>query len=383
MPVTAFDLAFRRPLAGGRAWGETGPYEELRGVLRFAIDPWHPANARITDVALAPRNGDGRVEFSADVSVLLPVDRSKAAGRMLLDVVNRGNRVALPNFNRATRPTIDERTPVDVAVDAGDGFLMRRGYVVVACGWQKDAPPYPALITLRGPDAVDPDGSPITGRVYSQLQSAVDTYNFLLSDKGHSAYPAAEMNESTASIEVRDEPDGRPLPVPRGHWRFGRIDDRGNYVPDPDYICSKEKFKKGRLYQIVYTTVGARVLGLSFAALWTSSRGSSTGRRRSNRRLQEPDTPTPTAGRRRGVTCGRMSRTTSTSTRTAGRRSTESSPTSLAGCEESSINGSARTRRTGTTCSRRCSRSRVRHRPIRRPRRQGRYTRAWTHAEVH
>jgi hypothetical protein len=267
MPVMAFEVAFRRPLAGGRSWGAMGPYEELRGVLRFAIDPGHPANARITDVGLAPRNRDGRVEFSADVSVLLPVDRSRASGRMLLDVVNRGNRVALPNFNRAIRPTIDEHTPVDVAVDAGDGFLMRRGYVVVACGWQKDAPPYPALITLRGPDAVNPDGSPITGRVYSQLQSAVDTHNFLLSDKGHRAYPVADMNEAAASIEVRDEPDGAPQSLPRNSWRFGRIDDDGRYVPDANYVCSTDGFKKGRLYQIVYTTVGARVLGVSFAAL--------------------------------------------------------------------------------------------------------------------
>jgi hypothetical protein len=264
--VTAFKIAFRRPLAGGRSWGDVGPYEELRGTLRFAVDPDHAANERITDLKLAPRNGDG-VEFSADVSILLPVDRRKSSGRMLLDVVNRGNRVALPNFNRATRPTIDERTPIDVAVDVGDGFLMRLGYVVVACGWQKDAPPYPALITLRGPDAANPDGSPVRGSVYSQLQSPVDTHNFLLSDKGHHAYPAADIDELDARMEVRDEPDGKPEAVPRSSWRFGRIDERGNYVPDPNYVCAVENFRKGRLYQIVYTTVGARIVGVSFAAL--------------------------------------------------------------------------------------------------------------------
>ena len=267
MPVNRFDVNFSRLIADGKSWGDIGPYEELRGTLHFDIDPEHSANERITDVKMAPRNADGRVEFSADLSIILPVDRSKARGKMVLDVVNRGNRVALPNFNRATRPSINADTPIDVEIDTGDGYLMRHGYVVVACGWQKDAPSYPALITLDSPDGVDPDGNPITGKIYSQLQSPVDTHNFLLSDKGHRAYPAADMDEPRASMEVRDEPDGDPQPVARSDWRFGRIDDDGNYVADPDYICSETMFQKGRLYQVIYNTVGARVLGLSFAAL--------------------------------------------------------------------------------------------------------------------
>ncbi|MET0852438.1 MAG: hypothetical protein ABW020_14975, partial [Candidatus Rokuibacteriota bacterium] len=73
MPVTRFEIGLRRPLAGGRSFGDAGPYEELKGRLHFAIDPAHPVNRRITDVELAPRNREGRVEFAADVSVLLPV----------------------------------------------------------------------------------------------------------------------------------------------------------------------------------------------------------------------------------------------------------------------------------------------------------------------
>jgi hypothetical protein len=271
MPVTGFDVKFSRLLADGKSWGKIGPYEELRGTLQFAIDPEHSANERITDIALVRRNSDGLVEFSADMSTILPVDRSKVSGRMVLDVVNRGNRVALPNFNRASRPTIDANTPVDVEVDVGDGFLMRRGHVVVACGWQIDAPPYPALISLDGPDALetasDGAGRPITGQIYSQLQSPTDSHNFLLSDRGHRAYPVFDMEEEEAHMEVRDEPDGEPEPVPRDGWRFGRIDDDGNYRPDPNYVCAPNMFEKGRPYQVVYTTVGARVLGLSFAAL--------------------------------------------------------------------------------------------------------------------
>ena len=112
MPVVGFDVDFKRTLADGKGWGDVGPYEEVRGRLRFAIDPLNEFNRRVTDVALARRNSDGLVEFSSDVSIILPMDRSKGGGKLMLDVVNRGNRVALPNFNSARRPEIDADTPI-------------------------------------------------------------------------------------------------------------------------------------------------------------------------------------------------------------------------------------------------------------------------------
>src|SRR5439155_26375590 len=93
MAVTRFDVALQSALAGGRAFGGVRPYDELKGRLRFALDPEHPANARITDVGQAPRNRDGRVAFAADVSFLLPVERARGNGRVILDVVNRGHTV--------------------------------------------------------------------------------------------------------------------------------------------------------------------------------------------------------------------------------------------------------------------------------------------------
>src|SRR5262245_7857264 len=117
MAVTRFEVTLRRALAGGARFGEIGPYEELKGRLHFAIDPRHPANRRITDAELVPTTPEGRVEWQADASILLPVDRARCSGRVLLDVVNRGNTVAVPNFNRATRPAFtvgsDPNPPVD------------------------------------------------------------------------------------------------------------------------------------------------------------------------------------------------------------------------------------------------------------------------------
>ena len=81
MPVTRFEVTQRRPLAGGRAFGDAGRYEELLGRIHLAIDPQHASNRAITDVELAPRNAAGRVACAADVSILLPVDRERASGR--------------------------------------------------------------------------------------------------------------------------------------------------------------------------------------------------------------------------------------------------------------------------------------------------------------
>jgi len=166
MPATRFDVTLRRLLADGRAFGAVGPYEELKGRLHFTVDPTHAANRAITDVERAPRTADGRVAFAADVSLLLPVDRTKANGRLLVDVVNRGNTVSVPNFNHATRPTLVPGCDPNPPVDPGDGWLMRHGWTVVSCGWQCDLPPdVPGLLRLEAPEALGANGERVTGRV--------------------------------------------------------------------------------------------------------------------------------------------------------------------------------------------------------------------------
>jgi hypothetical protein len=267
MPVTRFDVTLQRLLAGGRAFGDVGPYEELKGRLQLAIDPTHAANTRITDVALAPRNGHGRVEFAADVSILLPVDRARASGRLIVDVVNRGNTVAVPNFNHATRPVFGPGGEVDAnpPIDVGDGFLMQRGDAVVSCGWQCDVPELPGLFRLYAPEA-RAEGRPLRGRVYVNLQAPEPVPHFLLSDRGHLAYPAADLEEPNATLLVRDQLDGEPRVIPRSQWCFGRVVD-GRVVPDPRHVWLQAGFEKGRLYQVAYTAAGAPVLGLGSAAL--------------------------------------------------------------------------------------------------------------------
>ena len=107
----------------------------------------------ITDLGLAPRDADGRVPFSADFAMLQPADPEKGNRGILFDVINRGRKTVLGNFNSVDR-SLDPTAPLD----PGNGFLMRHGYTVVWCAWQADVPPTPGLMGLSAPAPVGPDG---------------------------------------------------------------------------------------------------------------------------------------------------------------------------------------------------------------------------------
>src|SRR6516165_991491 len=149
----------REPFAEGKAFGDTGPYEKIVGIARFEVDPFHPRNKDIVDLPLAPRNIRGKVEFESDVFILAPKDPARGNGAIFYDVNNRGNKLALRFFNYAPG-TNDPGKPGD----AGDGFLMRRGYTVVWCGWIGELLPGEHRLLMRAPIATD-NGKLIRGPI--------------------------------------------------------------------------------------------------------------------------------------------------------------------------------------------------------------------------
>src|SRR5437867_3230506 len=128
--VVSLDVHHREPYAQGKSFGEVGPYEKISGVVRYAVDPKNERNRAIVDLELAPRNKDDKVELFADFYVLTPKDPAKGNGAIFYDVNNRGNKLALRMFNFARGGN-----HLDKPGSEGDGFLMRRGYTVVWCGW--------------------------------------------------------------------------------------------------------------------------------------------------------------------------------------------------------------------------------------------------------
>src|SRR5207249_4034008 len=112
------------------------------------------------------------------------------------------------------------------------------------------------LLRLEVPEALGPRGQRLTGRIYTQMQASRDVPDFLISDRGHLPHPAADLDERDAVLIVRDQPDADAQTIPRDRWRFARVVD-GRVVPDPNHVHLDGGFTKGRLYQIVYTAIGA------------------------------------------------------------------------------------------------------------------------------
>jgi hypothetical protein len=255
MAVIACEITSRHALADGRAFGTVGPYEQLDGTAHFAVDPTHPLNRGITDLHLAPRDDNGLVCFAADVRILTPVDSQRGNHRLLFDVPNRGNRLALWMFNHAPRPAAPS-----VPLDPGNGFLMHQGYTVVWCGWQHDVPAVDGLMRIRVPEARSADG-PISGKILVKFQPNAPSQAQLLSDRLHRPYPTTNLHDPDATLLVRDADVAPPQVIPRAQWSFAKLED-GKVVPDASHIYLASGFVPGKLYQVIYTTTGAPVIGL-------------------------------------------------------------------------------------------------------------------------
>src|ERR1043165_5867360 len=70
------------PAFNGASFGPAGQYETLTGRAFGELDPNDPHNTIITDIKLAPRNANGKVEYVASFLIVKPTDLTKASGLM-------------------------------------------------------------------------------------------------------------------------------------------------------------------------------------------------------------------------------------------------------------------------------------------------------------
>jgi hypothetical protein len=262
--VTRIEIVSRADILAGKPFGASGAYEKIVGKVFFSVDPAHPRNKAIVDLDKAPRDADGRVTFSADLYVLAPKDAARGNGVAFFDVLNRGRKNILGDFNRA--PTVSDPTAEG---DFGDGFLMRQGYTLVWVGWQFDIPRRSGLMALDAPLALD-QGKPITGRVSTTFTPNTAEETYALDDMGRYAdttrYPPLDPASPGNTLTVRDGFLGAPRTIPRDQWQFGRMKD-GEVVPDISALYLKGGYQPGHFYELSYEAKGAVVAGLAFAAL--------------------------------------------------------------------------------------------------------------------
>src|SRR5258708_15657793 len=163
--VTRFVVtSVESPTFGGCSWSGVGQYERIAGKAYSEVDPFDPKNAGIVDIQLAPRNADGKVEFSFDCYILKPIHLNRGAHRVMYEPPNRGNKLwGTLGPGRFLGGGNDPGSVTDPAVLA-NAFFMPRGYTMVWSGWDKSAGTnsanFNATITLPVPPK--PDGSAVT-----------------------------------------------------------------------------------------------------------------------------------------------------------------------------------------------------------------------------
>jgi len=246
--VKSIHVTERSDVLKGAPMGSAGPYERIVARMLFTIDPKLAPNAIITDLALAPRNAEGMVEFAADLYVLKPRDPAKGNGTVLFEVSNRGRKGIVSMFSRGSS-SLDPRTEQDF----GDKFLMERGYMLAWVGWQFDVPDQPELMRLFTPVV---SGAAVQGVARAEFVPNSKIFEHSLADRDHIAYRAVTTAE--AQLTVRDRCDAQRQTIPRAAWKF---------TEDATAVRYETGFEPGKVYEVVYTTKDPVLVGLGPAAV--------------------------------------------------------------------------------------------------------------------
>jgi hypothetical protein len=265
-------ISERFAFADGYEFGSVGAYERFVGRAHFAIDPSAPAQHGVTDLDQAPTDAAGLVHFTGDFSILQPIDPARGNRRLFFDYGNRGNKRMLQFFNDAPASN-DPRS----LADAGNGFLMRRGYTVVWLAWQGDLLPGNGRMLLDLPVARGPDGS-LTGLVrveYIANRAGITTFPLSgrISVRSH---PMVSLDPREVRLTRRRYPYDERVPVPPGDWCFARVeggtglDNQGAVqavIPSDSHIHIPGGFEPGWIYELIYTARDPLVLGLGHVAV--------------------------------------------------------------------------------------------------------------------
>jgi hypothetical protein len=275
--IVRLEITKTEPAFGGRGFGEIGTFERITGKAHGEVDPQSPANSTIQDIALAPRNAKGMVEYSIDIDIVRPSDRTKSNGIVFFNIVNRGNKGGLATFNvgipggPANVPNTNDLT------EAGDGFMQQQGYTMVWFGWQPDVVAGNNRMLMKVPVARNADGSAITGVVRNEIivprnQPTVGLQSGWFTP-GSAPYPSVTTDNKTPladgflpTLTVRGREREPRVVIPNSEWSFASCEADKPVVASETRLCYPAGFKPGRLYELTYRARDPLVLGLGFAA---------------------------------------------------------------------------------------------------------------------
>ncbi len=191
--VTRVEIASRADMPGAN-------YERITGKVHFAVDPTLAANLIITDIALAPRNDKGLVEFSADLEVLRP--KAKGNGTALVEISNRGGKGMVNMFDLGGRNEV------------GDSLVFDQGFTLVWLGWEWDIPNREGLLKLYAPVIKG-----ITGVVRSEITVDKKSTSESLGDRAQVPYAVADPDSVTLTVREQ-RVNGKRTTIARDQWKL-------------------------------------------------------------------------------------------------------------------------------------------------------------------
>jgi hypothetical protein len=242
------------PTFGGYSFAGVGQSEKLVGMAYGELNPNDPKNSLIVDIALAPRNSRGMVEYSHTFYILKPIDLSKGAHRVMYEPPNRGGKT-INAMNRGVGGN-DPGAVTDPNALA-NSFLMPRGYTLIFSGWDASAGTstanFNSMINL--PVARNPDGSTITGPYYEYIVMGNAT-----TQQAELFYKAASLDKSKAVLTTRKLLNDVPQVVPASGWEY--VDETHIRL-----LPAGTAFKQADIYEFSYTAKDPTVNGIGFAAI--------------------------------------------------------------------------------------------------------------------
>jgi hypothetical protein len=240
--VTGLEITSRTPMEG--EFGKAGKFEVVTGIVHGEVDPKDAHNTIITDLALAPRNARGMVEYSSTFALAKPVDMTLASGVLFYDTPNRGNGQA-----------------------RGDAD----GNMHLIAGWQGDIPPgqlqHAVLPVAKGKDG-KPVATPILVRFVNPPANAKSIAIVAGLGAGVPRPEPLSLSNGTAKLVIKKSDVDKGEEIPVGAWAFAdcrNADFPGK--PDPHWLCLRGGFDPAYAYELTYTAKDPVVLGLGFAAV--------------------------------------------------------------------------------------------------------------------
>lgn len=249
--VTHLDIQSTSLYQNGKKFDNIGTYDILKGKAYFEIDPLAAINQTVVDVQLAKRNENGLVNFSTDITLIIPTDKSKINGSLIYEFNNRGG-MLLPY------------------VDAATNALFSRGFVFVSTGWIGELLPNKNKLRLYTPIAYGENESTLAGKIRVEIIGQKGKNRLNVNGGGHGAYEPTGRGHKMATLTKRmQESDPRQVIASdqfylESNWDKYTCERDG--LPEVELIL-EDSFDANYIYELIYEAKNPIVQGLGFAGI--------------------------------------------------------------------------------------------------------------------